>query len=81
MVYSKKKEALVSKLDRHQFKIENIFKIFYDTLDNMRNDMLKQEYEMRSKMDAFENKTKSLIGKLQTYSLVEFYHEQHTLRR
>jgi len=49
--------------------------MFYDTLDKMRNDMLKQEYEMREKMDVFENKTKTLVSKLQTYSLVEFYHE------
>ena len=28
--------------------------MFYDTLDEMRNSMLKQEYEMRSKMDMFE---------------------------
>jgi len=41
LIYSKKKEALVSKLDRHQLKIETIFKMFYDSLDKMRNDMLK----------------------------------------
>lgn len=69
----------MTKLDRHQFKIEDIFKKFYDALDKMRNDMLKQEYEMRSKMDFFEHKTKTLVSKLQTYSLIEFYHEQRTL--
>lgn len=57
-MYSKKKEALVAKLDRHQFKIESIFKMFYDSLDTMRNDMLKQEYEMRRKMDRFEDKVR-----------------------
>ena len=53
--------------------------MFYDALDTMRNDMLQQEYEMREKMDIFEQKTRALVSKLQTYSLVEFYHEQQTL--
>ena len=54
MNYSQKKETLVGKLDRQQSRVESIFKMFYDTLDEMRNSMLKQEYEMRSKMDMFE---------------------------
>ncbi len=53
-LYVKKKESLIGKLDSHQHKVEKIFKMFYDALDGMRNDMLKQEYEMRSKMDVFE---------------------------
>ena len=43
-IYAQKKETLVGKLDRHQFKVESIFKMFYDALDKMRNDMLEQEY-------------------------------------
>ena len=39
--YSKKKETLVHKLNNHQVQIEEIFKIYYDTLDTMRNDMLQ----------------------------------------
>ena len=54
--------------------------MFYDALDNMRNDMLKQEYEMRAKMDDFEKQTKALVNKLQTFSLIEFFHEQQTLQ-
>lgn len=53
--------------------------MFYDTLDKMRNDMLEQEYKMRSKMDLFESQVKSLVKKLQTYSLIEFFHEERTL--
>ena len=53
--------------------------MFYDALDKMRNDMLKQEYEMRAKMDAFEKETRDLVSKLSTYSLIEFYHEENTL--
>ena len=76
MMYAKKKEALVGKLDRHQYKIESIFKMFYDTLYKMRNDMLSQEYAMRTKMDKFEDRTRALVNQLKTYSLIEFYHEQ-----
>ena len=32
-MYMKKKETLVKKLDNHQFKVEEIFTIYYDTLD------------------------------------------------
>jgi len=40
MTYSQKKEMIVSKLDSHQTKVENIFQMFYDALDKMRNEML-----------------------------------------
>jgi len=41
MVYSQKKEMIVSKLDSHQAKIEDIYQMFYDALDKMRSEMLK----------------------------------------
>ena len=65
----------------HQTKVESIFKIFYDALDNMRNSMLQQEYEMRDKMDRFELHSKELVSKLKTYSMVEFFHEEETLKK
>ena len=70
----------MKKLDGHQGKVEKIFKMFYDALDNMRNNMLEQEYEMRAKMDKFEKETHSLVGKLKTYSMVEFYHEENVMK-
>ena len=63
----------------NQHKVENIFKIFYDALDKMREDMLRNEYTMRDKMDNFEYMTRSLIKKMQTYSLIEFYHEEQSM--
>lgn len=45
----------------------------------MRNEMLEQEYEMRAKMDLFEEKTRALVKKLHTYSLIEFYHEEDAM--
>ena len=45
----------------------------------MRNTMLDQEYGLRQKMDAFEVRARSLVSKMQTYSLIEFYHEEDVL--
>ncbi len=59
--------------------VESIFKMFYDTLDNLRNNMLSQEYEMRRKIDMFESRTKALVNKLRTFSLVEFFHDEDKL--
>ena len=42
--------------------------------------MLAQEYEMRAKMDLFERSTKHLVKQLHTYSLVEFYTEEESLK-
>ena len=78
-MYMKKKETLVKKLDSHQFKVENIFQIYYDTLDNIRADMLEQEYRLRASMDTFEAKTKRLVSDLSKFSTIEFYHEEKEL--
>jgi hypothetical protein len=53
--------------------------MFYDALDAMRKKMLAQEYAMRTKIDMFESRTKALVSKLRTYSLVEFFHEEDKL--
>jgi len=34
---------------------------------------------MREKIDVFESRTKALVSKMKTYSLVEFFHEERTL--
>ena len=77
----KKKETLVKKLDSHQFKVESIFQIYYDTLDRIRSDMLEQEYRLRASMDQFEAKTKRLVGDLSKFSTIEFYHEEKELQQ
>ena len=35
---------MIDKLDKHQESIENLFKVYYNTLDEMRNIYLGQEY-------------------------------------
>ena len=78
-MYMKKKETLVKKLDNHQFQVEEIFKIYYDTLDTIRADMLQQEYTLREQMDSFEKKTKRLVSDLSKFSTIEFFHEERML--
>ena len=79
--YMKKKETLVKKLDSHQFKVESIFQIYYDTIDQIRTDMLEQEYRLRASMDRFETKTRRLVSDLSKFSTIEFYHEEKELQK
>ena len=55
--------------------------MYYDTLDQIRSDMLSQEYRLRASMDHFEAKTKRLVGDLSNYSTVEFFHEEDYLKK
>lgn len=59
--YAAKKETLVTKLDLHQAKVEDLLQIYYDTLDNIRYEILDQEYSLRKQMDNFERDTKKLV--------------------
>lgn len=45
---------MVQKLDKHQERIESLFKVYYDTLDDLRNQYLGQEYSLRQTMDSYE---------------------------
>lgn len=77
--YATKKETLITKLDSHQAKMEDLFKIYYDTIDAIRHDYLEQEYTMRAKMDYFERDVKKLMSNLSGYSLIEYYLEKDEL--
>ena len=59
--YFVKKEILVNKLDIHQEKVERIYQIYYETLNQLRNDHLKQEYKLRAEMKAMEDGFVKLI--------------------
>ena len=58
-----------------------MFKIYYDTLDNLRFQLLGQEYEYRSKMESFEKNVKKLVSYLKNFSLIEFYHEEKSINK
>jgi hypothetical protein len=42
--YVSKRQQMMDKLDNHQDQIESLFKVYYETLDEMRNHYLQQEY-------------------------------------
>jgi len=78
--YIAKKEFMINKLDSHQQKIENVFKIYYDTLDECRMQVLGQEYKLREHMDNFESQIAELLKDIRSLNFIEFYHEEHSLR-
>ncbi len=59
--YIAKKEFMINKLDTHQTKIEGVFKVYYQTLDDIRNLFLGQEYKLRDNMDYFEKTIAELM--------------------
>jgi hypothetical protein len=43
--------------------------------------MLKQEYDMRSKIDHFEKSHTELKQDLERFSVIEFYHEENKIKK
>eukprot|EP00347_Sterkiella_histriomuscorum_P012972 403366506 len=78
--YKAKKEFIINKLDQHQENIEKVFKVYYDTLDECRAQVLGQEYKLRENMDYFEKTIAELMHEIKKYNYVEFYHEQDALK-
>ena len=68
---------MMDKLDNHQDQIESLFKVYYETLDEMRNHYLQQEYQLRDQMDKYEETIQSLLSDLRKYNFIELYHEQN----
>lgn len=68
-------------MNSHQRGIEDIFKLYYDILDQIRSETLAQEYKLRKQMSNFEHLTRKVVGNMQKYSMIEFYHEQHELEQ
>lgn len=79
--YTQKKNTLMTKLERNQSSIEELFNYYYDTLDAIRGEVLQEEYKLRGQMNTFESDLKKLTSNLQKYSLIEFYHEEIELKR
>ena len=79
-IYFSKKKVLSTKVNTHLDKIEQVFQIYYETLDDLRSKLLKEEYEYLSKMNSLETRLKSLVGNLKRYSVMDFYHEEADLK-
>ena len=80
-LYLTKRNHVIDRLHNHQNTIEDFLKIFTDTIENYRNEVLREEYQRSQQMDDFENKMKSLLNKTQNYSAVEFYFEQYNIQK
>lgn len=79
--YVSKKKQTLQKLDKHQERVEAIFKVYYDTLDELRSQYLGQEYHLRGTMDRYEDQIQTLMRDIKRYNYIEFYHEQYNLQQ
>jgi hypothetical protein len=68
-------------MTNQQKSIEDLFKIYYQTLDDMRENILKQEYSIRETMIVFDKDLKHLISNLSKFSLLEFYHDEVNIKK
>lgn len=71
----------MEKLDKHQERIEKLFKVYYNTLDDLRNQYLGEEYKMRAIMDNYETNIQRLMQDIKQYNFIEFYHEQYNIQQ
>jgi hypothetical protein len=78
--YLEKKQAIKKKLDSHTEKIEKVFKFYYDGLDEIRKGVLEQEYYLSENMDGFEESILGISKDVNSYNLIEFYHDQNKIR-
>ena len=60
-MYFNKKNSLVTKVYSHLGKMESVFKVYYDALDDMRHEMLGEEYQYLEKMDSLEHKLARVV--------------------
>ena len=56
-----KRTQLFDRLIDHQSRMEQYFKVFYDTLDEVRQKVLKQEYRIGAEIEAYETELKALL--------------------
>jgi len=78
-MYFSKKNTLVTKVYTHLGKMESVFKVYYEALDNMRHEMLGEEYEYLEKMDGLEHKLARVVSSMKKYNVMEFFHEEKDL--
>jgi len=79
-VYLTKKVHVIDRLAAHQKEIESFLKIYYDILDEAREEFLKREYELCDDMDVVEKSIKALLQQASGLSMVEFYNEQYEIQ-
>ena len=78
-LYYSKKNTLVTKVQAHLGEMESVFKVYYDALDNMRHEMLGEEYDYLEKMDGLETRLTKVVNSMKKYNVMEFFHEEREL--
>jgi hypothetical protein len=63
--YMTKKTFFIDRVTSHQHEIEKHFKIYYDELDKMREELLKSEYEQKKLILNYERDLETLQSFLQ----------------
>lgn len=77
--YEMKRATLINRLNTQQKGVEDIFKVYYEALDELRYDMLGDEYRLRKQLSDFEGLTRNFVNAMETYSIYEFYTDQDGL--
>lgn len=80
-MYYSKKNTLVTKVYAHLGDMEKVFKVYYDALDDMRAEMLGEEYQYLEKMDSLEHRLDKVVSIMKKYNVMEFFHEERELNQ
>ena len=63
----------------HMNELEDHFKLYYDTLDKMRQEVLKNEYETNLVFKTFESRLRKLLSEVQSKNVIEFFYERSSI--
>ena len=78
--YLTKRAHIMDRLLEHQNKLEDYAKIYYETLDTLRGQVLEKEYAIGKEITDYEGRLKKTLERVQGYSVVEFYYEADDLK-
>ena len=78
-IYMTKRMHVLDRLSTHQSKVESFFEIYYELLDTLRKKVLEDEYELRDKMETFEDSMKKMLSRTQSYSLNDYFFEKDSI--
>ena len=71
----------MDRLIEHQNMLEDYTRIYYDTLDRLRETILEKEYSIGKEMEEYEKRLKKTLDLVQGYSVIEFYYESGDLKK
>jgi hypothetical protein len=78
--YITKRTHILDRVVAHRNKLEKYMKIYYDTLDDLRSKILREEYKIDEQLEEYEHRMKKTLDLVQNYSVIEFYYEKAALK-